>query len=155
MRGDDLDDLLLDQRLLEERGGGEVPRLAVGLRERLVGDLAQQVLEEAVLAVLGRARVGLDAEDLLAGERGEDRLELGLGAAPQRRERLLRERLAEHGRVLDDAALGRREPVEPRRDQRVQRLGHLERLDRPGRPVDGPLLDERARSSSMRTVSTA
>ena len=81
MRGDDLDDLLLDQRLLEERRGREMPRLAVGLGERLVGDLAQQVLEEAVLPVLRRARVGLDAEDLLAGERGEDRLELGLAAA--------------------------------------------------------------------------
>jgi hypothetical protein len=44
-----------------------VPDLAIRLCQRLVGDLAQEVLEEAVLAVLGRAWIGLDAEDLLAG----------------------------------------------------------------------------------------
>src|SRR5207244_841821 len=95
-------------------------------------------------SVLGRARVGLHAEDLLSGERGEDRLELRLGQLGQRGERLLRERLAEYGRVLDDSALGGREPVEARRDQRVQRLGDLERFDRAGRAVEGPVLDERS-----------
>ena len=62
------------------RGGGEVPGTALPLRERLVGDVADEVLEEAVLAVLGRARVGLDAEHLLAHERREQRLDLDVGA---------------------------------------------------------------------------
>src|SRR5262249_24935423 len=65
VRGDDLDGLVLERRALEERSGGEVPRLAVGLRQRVVGDLAEQILEEAVLPVLGRAGVGLEPEDLL------------------------------------------------------------------------------------------
>ena len=62
MGGDHLDDLLLVRP-----AGGEVPGgrqmtcLAVGLRERLVGDALQQVLEEAELAALRRARVGLEA----------------------------------------------------------------------------------------------
>ena len=110
VRGDDLDHLLLGGALLEEGGGSEVSRLPVGLGEGVVGDLAQQVLEEPVLPMLGRARIRLDAEDLLAGERREDRLELGRGQLGQRGERLLRERLAEDGSVLDDATLGRRKP---------------------------------------------
>ena len=66
-----------------------MPRPPLPLRERLVGDVPDEVLEEAVLAVLGRARIGLDAEHLLADEPGEDRLELLLGAAAERAERLL------------------------------------------------------------------
>ena len=104
------------------RGGGEVPRLPLALRERLVGDVADEVLEEAVLAVLGRARIGLDAEDLLADERGEQRLELGLAQPASAASACLRERLAEHGAVLEQPPLLRREAVEPRGDQRVQRL---------------------------------
>ena len=60
------------------------------------------------------------------------------GGSAERGECRPRERLAEHGRVLDHPALLCAEPVKPRGDQRVQRLGHLERLDRPHRPVDGP-----------------
>ena len=41
-----------------------------------------------------RQHVGVDAEDLLARERGEVRLEVRLGEFGQRRERLLREGLA-------------------------------------------------------------
>ena len=61
---------------------GKVPRsrqmllAAVALRERVVGDLADQVLQEAVLAVLGRTRIGLQPEQLLAHEPGEHRFEL-------------------------------------------------------------------------------
>ena len=71
VRRDDLDDLVLvlRERSAQVRGGREVPRAALPLRERLVGDVAHEVLEEAVLAVLGRARVGLHAEHLLADER--------------------------------------------------------------------------------------
>ena len=48
----------------------EMLRPALALRQRLVGDVADEVLEEAVLAVLGRARIRLDAEHLLAHEPG-------------------------------------------------------------------------------------
>ena len=70
MGGDDLDDLLLGdaEARLEVSGGGQVAALPVAARERLVGDAADEVLEEAVLAALGGARVGLDAEHLLANE---------------------------------------------------------------------------------------
>ena len=142
--GDDLDDLLLAKRLLEERSGREMLGLSVGLRKRLVGDPAQQVLEEDVLAVLRRARIGLDREHLLADERGEERIELGLGQATQRAEALLREGLAEDGAVLEGAAFLRREAVETRCDQCVQRLGHFKRLDCSGQAIRGPLLDEQA-----------
>ena len=146
VRGDHLDDLVLlgPPRRREEAGRGEVLRLALGLREHLVRDLLDDVLQEGVLAALGRARIGLHRDDLLAQQRGEQRLEL-VGVAPaERRQPELGERLAEHRGVLDDAPLLGAEPVEPRRDQRVQRLGHLERLDHAGRPVDVALLDEEA-----------
>ena len=117
--GDDLDDLVLlgapDRR--QELRGREVLRLALLLRDRLVGDVLDDVLEERVLAALGRARVGLDREDLLADQRGEQRLELCLGQAGQRRQPRLGERLAEHGTVLDEPALLWRQAVEPGRDQ--------------------------------------
>ena len=55
VRRDHLDDLLLTERLLEVRGRREMPRLPIRFGQGLVGDLAEQVLEEAVLAVLGGA----------------------------------------------------------------------------------------------------
>ena len=81
MRRDHLDHLVLVRKArCEVLGGGEVPRSPIAFRQRLVGDVAHEVLQEAVLAVLGRARVGLEAEHLLAHERAEQRLELLLGA---------------------------------------------------------------------------
>ena len=130
---------------LEVRGGGEVAALAVAAGERLVGDAADEVLEEAVLAALGRARVGLDAEDLLPYEASQERVELGLGEAGERGERLLGEGLAEHGGVLQEAPLLGGEAVEPGGDQALQRLGYLELFDRRPWPVDAALLDEQAR----------
>ena len=144
--GDDLDHLVL----LPGEGGGqvlgrcEVAGAALALGERLVGDVADEILEEAVLAVLGRARVGLDAEHLLAHERGEERLELRLCQAGESGEPGRRERLAEHGSVLEQAPLLGREAVEARRDQGVQRLRHLERADLADRPVDRTLSHEQA-----------
>ena len=70
------------------------------------------------------------------GERGQQRLEVRLGKLCQRGDRLLRERLAEDGGVLDDAALGLWQSVEPGGDQCVERLRDLERLDRSRRPID-------------------
>ena len=61
-----------------------------------------------------------------------------------RRESLARERLAENGCVLEQAALLRRQPVEARGDEPVQRLGHLERRDLAGRAVDRAFLNEQS-----------
>ena len=133
MRGDDLDDLLLATRprRLEERGCGEMPGLAIALRERLVRDVSHEVLEEAVLPPFGRAGVGLEEEDLLAHERAEGRLDAVVRCAGDRGDCIDDERLAEDRRVLDEFALGRLEAVDARGDERVQRLGHRERVDLP------------------------
>src|SRR5436305_14843159 len=97
------------------------------LGERLVGDVTHEVLEESVLTVLGRARIGLDSEHLLAQERVEQRLELTLGKRSERRERARGERLAENCSVLEQPPLLGRKTVEAGGDERVQRLRDRER----------------------------
>ena len=59
--GHDLDDLPLRvaEAGFEQRGGRQVTRLTLTTGERLVGDAPDQVLQEAVLAAFGGARVGL------------------------------------------------------------------------------------------------
>src|SRR4051794_18078232 len=53
VRRQHLDDLVLvDEGRLQIRGRGEMSRMPLALRERLVRDVANEVLEEAVLAVL-------------------------------------------------------------------------------------------------------
>ena len=116
--------------------------LALGLREHLVRDRLDDVLQEGVLAPFGRPRIGLHRDDLLAQERGEERFELLGVAAAERGQPELGERLAENGRVLDEAPLVGAEPVESCRDESLQGLGHLERLDHAGRPVDMAFLNE-------------
>ena len=118
--------------------------LALLLRERLVGHVLDDVLQERVLAALGRAGVGLDREDLLAQQPCQQRLELGFGESREGRQAVLREGLPQHGAVLDEPALIGRQAVEAGGDQRMQRLRHLERLDRAGRLVDLSLLCEQA-----------
>ena len=82
--GDHLGDLVLvRERRAQVRGRGEVAGTPLVPRQRLVGDVADEVLQEAVLPVLGRARVGLQAEHLLAHERGEQRLELARSRGPR------------------------------------------------------------------------
>ena len=87
MGGDDLDDLLLGdaEARLELRGRGEVAALPVAARKRLVGDAADEVLEEAVLAALGQTGVGLDAQTSFRTRPVEKRVELGLGQCPRAR----------------------------------------------------------------------
>jgi hypothetical protein len=146
VRGDDLGRLVLlraPEREQELRRR-EVLRLALAPRDRLVGDPLDEVLEEGVLPVLGRAPVGLDREQLLANERRERGFELRLGQTCERAQSLLREDLAEHRRVLEQPPLISGEAVEARGDQRVQRLRHLERPDRTERPVRVPLAREQA-----------
>ena len=140
----DFDDLILLRTpgRRQEPGSGQMLRLALLLRDRLVRDVLDDVLQERVLAALGRAWVGLDREDLLADERDEQRLELVVPLPGERDEAGLRERLAEHRPVLDEPPLGLRQAVQPGCDQGVERLGHLERLHGPSRPVDVALLRE-------------
>ena len=49
---DDLCNLVVGDRGREMRGSREMPALALVARERLVGDVTDEILEEAVLAVL-------------------------------------------------------------------------------------------------------
>src|SRR5581483_781428 len=102
--GDDLDDLVLlrapDGR--QVACGGEVLLLPLPPRDRLVGDVADDVLEERVLAALGRPRIGLNPEHLLTHERGERGFEGTLIEPADGGEALLRERLPEDGAVLHE-----------------------------------------------------
>ena len=68
--------------------------LPLPTRQRVVGDPPDEVLEESVLAVLRRPGVGVEREHLLAHERREERLELGLRGTGEACQRGLRERLA-------------------------------------------------------------
>ena len=88
MRSDHLGQLVLGAGGAQEIGRGEMQLLALLPCERVVGDPANEVLEEAVLPVLGRPRVGVQREHFFPHERGEQRLELGLGHAGQAGERL-------------------------------------------------------------------
>ena len=143
MRRQHLDELVvIGRRGLEVRRGGQVADAPLPLGQRVVGDSAHQILQEPVLAVLGGARVGLDRQHLLAHERRQHRVVERRIVVCERRERPLRERLAEHGAVLDDAALVGREPVQAGGDQRVQGLRHLQGVHGAGRPVDAPLLHQ-------------
>ena len=78
--GDDLGELLVAvQPLLLEIGGRrQMPRLALLARERFVRNLAQEVLEKAVLPALGRAGVGLERQDLLPQRGPPAGVELGV-----------------------------------------------------------------------------
>ena len=114
---------LVRAEALEEARGGEVAALAVGLGQGVVGDLADQGLDEGVLAVLRAARVGLEGEQLAANEPAQSRLELGLvdpghGGEARRGEALADDRGIRHERPVVGG-----EAVEPARDERRQRFG--------------------------------
>ena len=145
MRCDDLDHIVFvaGERAAEVLGCGQMTGAPLTLGERLVGDVAHEVLEEGVLPVLGRAGLCLHAEHLLARKSREQRLDLGVGAC-KRGQCVLREGLAQNGRVLEQLPLLGREAVEPGGDERVQRLRHFERLHRPRHPVGGAFLDKEA-----------
>ena len=144
MRGDHLDDLVLvgAPALGQVGGDSEVLVLAVALGERLVRDGSDEVLQEAVLPSLGRARVGLERHNLLADERGEQLVDRVAVHPGQRCQRLPAERLADDGRVLQQAPLGLGEAVETGRDERVQGLWDIQRADGPDRTVTRALTNE-------------
>src|SRR5262249_22752033 len=107
VRRHDLGDLVLGRPpvVLDELHRREMTCLAFGLRESLVGDYAQEILQEPVLTSLGRAWIGLQAEDLLPNERREHALGLLPGHARRLCRSLLVETLAEDRGVLDEPAL--------------------------------------------------
>ena len=61
---------------LEVARRGEVPRAAVAAGQRAVGHLADERLDEGVLAAFRRARVGFEVEQLAPDQRAKARLEL-------------------------------------------------------------------------------
>ncbi len=72
---------------LEVARRGEVADLPVALRQRVVGDLADERLDERVLAALWRARVDLLDEQLAPDERPQPRLDRCDVLARHRRDR--------------------------------------------------------------------
>ena len=71
---------------LEEARRGQMADLAIPLRERVVGDLADERLDEGVLTALGTARVRLEGQELPADEAAQARLEFGLVGPGHRRQ---------------------------------------------------------------------
>ena len=102
---------------------GQVPRATVAARERAVGDLLDQRLDEPILAALRRSRVGLDLEQLAADQGAQPRLQL-LGRAGDGCQRIGGEDLAKHRRVLQQRPIRRLQRIQARGDQRAQRLRH-------------------------------
>ena len=99
---------LVGPERLEEPGGGEVAGLAVAPGERVVGDLADERLDERVLAALRAARVGArvsSSRRTSARSRGSSSAscEPGHGGQPGEGEAL-----AEDRGVGDERAVGRR-----------------------------------------------
>ncbi len=114
MAGQDAGELGVADRLVDPRDG-EVPSAPVSPRQRRVRDLADERLDESILAALRRARVGLELEELAADEIAQTELDLrlGLGSTAHRSQDRGHERLAEDRGVLDEHAVGRLEGVEP------------------------------------------
>ena len=111
----------------------EVSAAPVAQREGRVGDLADDGLDERVLASLRRSRIDLTVEEVGSDQGAQPLLEdIGFEAA-HRGQRRGRERLSEHGRVLDEHPVLGREGVEPRRDQRVEGLRDREVAQLPRR----------------------
>ena len=113
VRGNDLGNLVfIGERIRQVCSSGEMACAALLLRKRLVRDVAHEVLEKAVLAVLRRRWIGLNAQDLLARKRAKKRIELAFGDTAHDCKRMSRKRLADDRRVLQEAALFARQPVE-------------------------------------------
>ena len=126
--GDHLGDLLavVGEGSPQVLGGGTVAGLALSPGQPFVGDRPQQPLAEAVLARLRGEWIGADREHLLTHQRPQRVVQLGLGEVAERRRRGPREAAPEYGHRPHEAALGRRECVEPGGDQRAQRRRHVE-----------------------------
>ena len=98
---------LVGPEALEEAGGGEMAGLAVAPRERVVGDLANERLDESVLAALRRAGVGLEGKELAPDEGAEARFELDPVDSRYRCEPGEGEGLAEDGGIAEEGSVVR------------------------------------------------
>jgi hypothetical protein len=76
VRRDHLDDLVDVERARQVRRRREVADAPVAACERFVGDVPDEVLQEDVLAVLGRARISLQPQHLFAHQRRKQRLDV-------------------------------------------------------------------------------
>ncbi len=96
----------------EEPCGRQVAGLAVLSCQRVVRDLSDQGLDERVLAAFRAARVHLVGEQLAPDQAAHPGLEGGRVDPGNGRQPGRREALAEHGRIEDEAAVGRIKAVE-------------------------------------------
>ncbi len=117
---------------LKEAGRREVARPALLHRERRVGDLADQGLDEPVLATFRRARIEVLMEQVRPHEHAQPGVELSGREARYGGKTGPCEGLAENRGVLDEGSLGRVEAVEPCRDEGVERVRDRELAERAG-----------------------
>ena len=85
--------------------------LALSPRERLVGNVLEEILYEAVLTPLGGAWVALQRQKLLTDERRERARERLLCQIGDRSQRVARERSPDYRSVLDQPSLFRLEAI--------------------------------------------
>ena len=126
--GDDVGDLFAVTR---ERGTQvvshrEMPSLAVVPGQCVVGDLAQHVVREAVVAALRRERVGGDLEHLAADEVGQPRPHFFGVATRDPDQRIGGKRRTQHRGICDQRAHRRVERVQASRQQAVQAVRNRE-----------------------------
>ena len=136
--GDDVGDFLA----VAGEGGAQVlcrsqvPGLAVAPRQRVVGDLAQHVLSEAVAAALGRQRLGVYGEHLAANQFSQLGPHRRLVPPGHRDQRLGRESGTQHRGVSDQPPHLRGQAIEPGGQQRVQAVRHGQLADVADQAVD-------------------
>ena len=96
---------------------------AARARDLSVGDVADERVQERILGFARDGRAALAADELLPLERVQRLVELELDTAADRGQPCGPEDLADHGRVLHELLLGRRESVEAGRDHPLHGLG--------------------------------
>jgi hypothetical protein len=104
---------------------GQMASLSIASRKGCQRDCPQERLEEHVLAALGRQRIIDVPEHLLGDKRVENARHVAHWTLRDRSKGGRRERLTDHGRILEQRPFNAVEVIEPRRHQRLQRLGHL------------------------------
>ena len=109
------------------RGGPQVPGLALGSGQGVIGDGSDERLGEDVLAAFGRELVGPDRQHLFSHKGTQQLLEQGTGSRSETASTALaREARAEHRALLYETALVWGEGVEARRDEGRQPRWDLE-----------------------------
>src|ERR1700675_3519332 len=119
-------------------------RLALRARELVVGDLADERLDEFVLTPLRRTRVDVDAQEFAPDKGSQCGGERPYVSAGDGREAGHGEAVPEHGGVLQNTTLGRREAIEARANERRERLRDRQACEVADRMVDAALLCQTA-----------